>query len=58
MPVVVFSIKFQMSFYPFVTLDAVKQHNFIQLLITELVEIHVAASDSKWGTGVAIGNRF
>ena len=58
MPIIVFSIKFQMSFDPLVTLDAVKQHNFIQLLITELVEIHIAATNCKWSTGVAVRNCF
>ena len=52
------SVDFQFALCAFMAGDAVQQHHFIQLFITEVIEINVRAGHGIWGAGIAILDRF
>ena len=54
---VIGSVDFQFALCAFMAGDAV-QHHFIQLFITEVIEINVRAGHGIWGAGIAILDRF
>ena len=51
---VIGSVDFQFALCAFMAGDAVQQHHFIQLFITEVIEINVRAGHGIWGAGIAI----